>query len=117
MTNEQLAKLPKWAQREFSKMESIIETLKNQRDLFVSQDQTSMIYIEPGLREPVRRYINSDHVYIENLYTKLEVMAHENELRLYWAVTKRKSFDEVVTFIPQASNCAHMIKTKRVYND
>ena len=114
MIPEQLTKLPKWAQREVQNMHAEIESLKKQRDVFLSDQRISPVYVDQGFPDTVRRYINSDSVYVEHVGIKLEVVAVREEVRLYWEVVPPRTFDDYVTFVPRAANTGYFIRTRQI---
>lgn len=111
MTNEQLAKLPKWAKYEFRSMQNKINALRKEAE----EDLVSPIYIDNCVGELCRRYIDSRSVYIEHCGVQLHVIVDKlGSLRLYTNLIGPHLFDDYVALIPQATNLYHIIKTRRV---
>lgn len=114
MKPEQLAKLPKWAQREMQDLQYKIKELERQRDIFLTEQETSPVYIDQGFQKVERRYINSRRVCMEHMGVNIQLTATKDDLRLYWNLANRKSINDYVTFVPVATNAGYFIVTRQI---
>lgn len=75
-TDEQIAKLPKWAQERITQLERQLETWKGNALRFASEQPESPFYVDEWLSEPrIKRYISTptNRVCVEHAGVKLEI--------------------------------------------